>query len=59
LIRTFTARVNLEIGSSDGLAYGRESLSDRYQVCIDATDNDNWLLRRQCVSPQNNVEGLL
>jgi hypothetical protein len=49
----------LKVGSDDGLAYDRNSLSDRYQVCIDATDHDNWLLRRQYVSPQNNDEGLL
>jgi hypothetical protein len=58
LIRAFSAGMNLKVGCDDGLAYSRHSLSYRYQVCIDAADDDNWLLRRQCVSPQNNVEGL-
>jgi hypothetical protein len=59
LIRTFSAGMNLKVGPDDGLAYGRNSLSDRYQICIDAADNDNWLLRRQCISPQNNDGRLL
>jgi hypothetical protein len=58
LIRTFSAGMNLKVGPDDGLACGRNSLSDRYQIGIDATDDDNWFLRRQCVSPQND-EGLL
>jgi len=59
LIRAFSAGMNLKVRSEDGLACGRDSLSDRYQVGIDTTDDDNWFLRRQCVSPQNNDEGLL
>jgi hypothetical protein len=59
LIRSLSTGMILKVGSDDGLAYDRNSLSDRYQVCIDATDHDNWLLRRQYVSPQNNDEGLL
>jgi hypothetical protein len=59
LICAFSAGMNLKVGSDDGLAYDRNSLSDRYQIYIDAADDDNWLLRRQCVSPRNKVEGLL
>ena len=48
LVRTFSAGMNLKVGSDDGLAYGGNPCSDCYQVCIDAADDDNWLLRRQC-----------
>src|ERR1700744_5364112 len=41
--------MNLKVGSNDGLAYRRKSLGHRYQVCIDAADDHNWLLRRHCV----------
>jgi hypothetical protein len=59
LIRAFSARMNLKVGSEDSLAYDRNSPGDRNQICIDAADDDNWLLRRQCVSPQNSDERLL
>jgi len=32
--------MNLKVRSEDGLACGRDSLSDRYQVGIDTTDDE-------------------
>jgi hypothetical protein len=58
LICALSAGMNLKVGSDDGLAYGRNSFSDRHQVGINAADDDDWFLRRQCISPQI-AKGLL
>jgi hypothetical protein len=51
LIRALSTGMDRKVRCEDSFAHCGHPLRHRYQVCIDASDNDNWLLRRQQVPP--------
>jgi hypothetical protein len=51
LIRALSTGMDRKVRCNDSFAHRGHPLSHRYQVCIDASDDDNWLLRRQQIAP--------
>jgi hypothetical protein len=53
LVCALATRMNLKVRSCYGLANGRNSLGDRYQVCVDAAHDDDWFLPGHFEFPQS------